>query len=455
MQKNDVLSLRADSLGAEMEGVCRAEGMAVFVPGLLPGEEAPVRIVKVEKRYAFGKLESLPAHPSPDRVAPDCPVFPQCGGCTARHMTYPASLEAKRRHVQDCFEHIGHLSVSVPAVLGMETPLACRNKTALPVGGSADDPQLGFYAPRSHRLIPVLSCPNAMPPAPDIARIVQRWIKDCRIQPYAEETHRGLLRHLVIRVNRKHEAMVTIVTARKKLLHTEELWSVLSPLGVVSLYMNENPRQTNVIFGDCFRLLAGRETLSDILCGLRFELSPASFFQVNPLQTEALYETALNFAGLTESDTLMDVYCGAGTISLMMAKHCRQVTGIEIVPSAVLNAKENALRNGIRNASFHEGKAEELLPRMVRAGNRPDVIVVDPPRKGLEPAVIDAIAQASPHRLVYVSCNPATLARDAALLNSHGYGIRKIQPVDMFPYTSHVETVILLSRNGLSGQSAS
>ena len=212
---------------------------------------------------------------------------------------------------------------------------------------------------------------------------------------------------------------------------------------------------TNVIFGDCFRLLAGRETLSDILCGLRFELSPASFFQVNPLQTEVLYETALNFAGLTESDTLMDVYCGAGTISLMMAKHCRQVTGIEIVPSAVLNAKENALRNGIQNASFHEGKAEELLPRMVRAGNRPNVIVVDPPRKGLEPAVIDTIALASPHRLVYVSCNPATLARDAALLNSHGYGIRKIQPVDMFPYTSHVETVILLSRDGLSGQSAS
>ncbi|MBR7175088.1 MAG: 23S rRNA (uracil(1939)-C(5))-methyltransferase RlmD, partial [Clostridia bacterium] len=307
---------------------------------------------------------------------------------------------------------------------------------------------LGFYAPRSHRLIPVLSCPNAMLPAPDIARIVQRWIKDCRIQPYAEETHRGLLRHLVIRVNRKHEAMVTLVTAGKKLLHTEELWSVLSPQGVVSLYMNENSRQTNVIFGDRFRLLAGRETLSDILCGLQFELSPASFFQVNPLQTEALYETALNFAGLTESDTLMDVYCGAGTISLMMAKHCRQVTGIEIVPSAVLNAKENALRNGIRNASFHEGKAEELLPRMVRAGNRPDVIVVDPPRKGLEPAVIDAIAQASPHRLVYVSCNPATLARDAALLNSHGYEIRKIQPVDMFPYTSHVETVCLLTHNG-------
>ena len=446
MRKNDVFSLRAENLGAEMEGVCRCDGMTVFVPGLLPGEEASVRIVKAEKRFAFGKLESAPVRPSPDRTDPGCPAFPQCGGCTARHMSYAASLEAKRRHVRDCFERIGHLSVTVPPVLGMESPRACRNKTALPVGGTVSEPLLGFYAPRSHRLIPVLSCPNAMEPTAEIAKALSFWMKEYRIPPYDESTGQGLLRHLVVRVSRNHEAMVTLVARSGKLPYINELWAVLSSLGVISLYLNENPKDTNVIFGDRFRLLFGRKTLHDTLCGLHFELSPASFFQVNPAQTEVLYETALRFAALQASDTLTDVYCGAGTISLMMARHCRQVTGIEIVPDAVRNARENADRNGIQNAVFEEGKAEQVLPRMVQNGHHPDVIVVDPPRKGLEPAVVDAVAKASPDRLIYISCNPATLARDAALFRERDYEIRQIQPVDMFPYTSHVETVVLMTK---------
>ena len=446
MRKNDIYTLRAESVGADMEGVCRLDGQAVFVPGLLPGEEAPVRIIKVEKKYAFGRMEAPPAAPSPDRRSPDCAAYPRCGGCTARHLTYPSSLEAKRRHVEDCFARIGHLRVSVPPVLGMESPFAYRNKTALPVGGTAGEPLLGFYAPRSHRLIPAAFCPNAMAPTEEIALAVRGWIRKHHITPYDEESGTGSLRHLVIRVNRLRQAMVTLVTAQPKLPHLDELSDELSRLGTVSFFLNENPRRTNVIFGDRFRLISGAETLSDTLCGLRFELSPASFFQINPAQTEVLYATALEFAGLSPTDRVCDVYCGAGTISLMMAGHCGQVTGIEVVPEAVLNARENAVRNHIPNAVFHGGKAETLLPKMVQDGMRPDVIVVDPPRKGLDPAVIDAIAEASPDRLIYVSCNPATQARDAALLHEKGYFINRIQPVDMFPFTSHVETVLLMSQ---------
>ena len=240
--------------------------------------------------------------------------------------------------------------------------------------------------------------------------------------------------------------MATLVLNGSSLPHAGELITALSSAGVVSLYTNENQRRTNVIFGSRFRLIYGRETLTDTLCGLRFDLSPASFFQVNPLQTETLYAKALEFADLHESDTLCDVYCGAGTITLTMARRCRRATGIEFVPSAVENARQNASRNGITNAVFHEGKAEDLLPRMVREGLRPSVIVVDPPRKGLEPSVIEAIAEAAPDRLIYISCNPATQARDAALLYERNFRIQKIQPVDMFPFTSHVETVVLLSR---------
>ena len=446
MQKNDVVTLRADALGAEMEGVCRADGLAVFVPGLLPGEEAAVRILKTEKRYAFGKLESAPGLPSPDRREPDCPVYARCGGCTGRHMTYEATLRAKRQHVQDCFERIGHLEVDVPPVIGMEHPFAYRNKTALPAGGPVSEPALGFFAPRSHRLVPAAHCPNAMQPTEKIAEAVLAWMKQFRIPSYEETSGRGLLRHLVVRVNREGKAMATLVINGTSLPHAEELRGRLVPLGVVSLYISENLRRTNVIFGDRFHLLYGSETLSDTLCGLKFDLSPASFFQVNPVQTEVLYAKALEFAALQSTDLLCDVYCGAGTITLMMARHCRQATGIEVIPSAVENARQNALRNGIGNASFHEGKAEDLLPRMVREGLRPNVIVVDPPRKGLDPAVIDAVAEAQPDRLVYISCNPATQARDAALLKEKNWHIRKIQPVDMFPFTSHVETVLLMSQ---------
>lgn len=446
MRKNDLLTLTAEALGADMEGVCRADGMAVFVPGLLPGETALVRIVKVQSRYAFGRLERQPDAPAPIRQTPDCAAYPRCGGCTCRHMSYQATLEAKRQQVQDCFQRIGHLHVEVPPVLGMADPSAYRNKTALPVGGTVENPCVGFFAPRSHAIIPIDSCPNAMPPADDVSRAVLCWMRDHRVPPYNEETHTGLVRHIVSRVNREGQALVTLAVNGTSIPHAEALWATLEPLGVAGLVLNENRERTNVILGRRFRTLYGASTLKDVLCGLTFDLSPASFFQVNPQQTEVLYRTALDFAALQPDDRLVDVYCGAGTISLMMARHCKEVLGIEIVPQAIENAKENAVRNGIPNATFRCGAAEEVLPTLVDEGLRPDVIVIDPPRKGVESAVIDAIAKAAPRRVVYVSCNVATQARDAALLCERGYQVDRVQPVDMFCWTSGVECVALLSK---------
>ena len=446
MKKNDCFPMTADRLGADLEGVCIHEGMPVFVPGLLPGESATVRIVKAEKRYAFGRMETAPDPASPDRRDPGCASWPRCGGCTGRHMSYEATLAAKRQQVEDCFRRIAGIDAEVLPVLGMDRPLGYRNKTSLPAGGTADAPVLGFYAPRSHAVIPAESCPNAMPPANELTKAFLGWMKMFHVEPYREDTRRGLIRHLVIRVNRKSESMVTVAANGGSLPHAKELTDALVPLGTVSLWMNENRADTNVILSEKFHLIYGKETLTDELCGLRFELSPASFFQVNPEQTEKLYRTAVDFAGLKPTDRLCDVYCGAGTITLTMARHCREAVGIEIVPAAVENAKRNAVLNGIGNAVFHAGKAEELLPRMVADGLRPDVIVVDPPRKGLDPAVIRAMAQAGPDRLVYVSCNPATLARDAGLLKEEGYLVRRVQPVDMFCWTSGVENVVRFDR---------
>ena len=446
MRKNETLTLTCDALGANLEGVCRHEGMAVFVPGMLPGETAPVRIIKVEKRLAYGRMDGQPEEASPERRTPDCPAYPRCGGCSGRHMSYAATLEAKRKQVQDCFQRIGKLDVTVPPVLGMAEPSAYRNKTALPVGGTEEAPCVGFYAPRSHAIIPIDRCPNAMPPADDLCRAVLAWMKANHVPYYNEETHTGLLRHIVIRVNRRHEAMVTLAVNGTSIPNPKALWDALQPLGAVSLILNENRERTNVILGRKFRTLYGQDTLKDVLCGLTFDLSPAAFFQVNPQQTEVLYQTALDFAQLTPEDRLCDVYCGAGTISLMMARHCREVLGIEIVPQAIENAKANTARNGVTNAAFRCGAAEDVLPRLVDEGLRPDVIVIDPPRKGVEPAVIDAIAKASPRRVVYVSCNVATQARDAALLAAQGYTLDKVQPVDMFCWTSGVECVAQFSR---------
>ncbi len=446
MQKNSVLSLTCEALGTDLEGVCRSEGMAVFVPGMLPGETGEVRIVKVQPRFAFGRLERLTSAPSPDRREKNCPAYPRCGGCTGRHMSYGLTLEAKRRQVEDCFRRIAHMEVEVPPVLGMDDPHGYRNKTALPVGGTADDPQIGFFAPRSHTIIPAAACPNAMPPSGAICEALMDWMRAYRIEPYREESHTGLIRHLVIRVNREGVAMACVVVNGDRVPHEDELVKTLTCAGAVSVILNGNTKRTNVIMGRSFRTLSGAPTLRDTLCGLKFDLSPASFYQVNPSQAEVLYRTAIDFAQLRPEDLVCDVYCGAGTITLCMARHCREAVGIEIVPDAIRNAEANARLNGIANVSFHVGAAEEKLPELVTGGLRPDVIVVDPPRKGLELRVIEAMSAAQPRRIVYISCGIATLARDAALLRDLGWQVDRVQPVDMFCWTGGIETVCSFSK---------
>ena len=447
MKKNDRLRLTCDALGAELEGVCRTrEGLPVFVPGMLPGETAEVVLTRVQPRFAFGRRVGELQSRSPQRRNDSCPAYPRCGGCNGRHMRYAATLAAKRDQVRACFDRIAKLAFDVPEVIGMAEPFHYRNKTALPVAGTADAPVVGFFAPRSHTVIPADDCLNAMVPSGAICGAFLGWVRDHRIDPYREEAHAGLLRHLVIRVNRKHEAMVTVVINGDTLPFADDLFERLKGHRVTSLGISINKDRTNVIFGRSFRTLFGSGVLTDELCGLRFELAAASFFQVNPTQTEVLYGCAKDFAALSGDELVADVYCGAGTISLMLAQAARQVIGIEIVPQAIDNARQNAKRNGIGNARFELGAAEQVLPALVAQGLRPDVVVVDPPRKGLDPAVIDAMAAAAPQRVVYVSCNVATQARDAALLAAKGYRLTRMQPVDMFCWTAGVENVAAFER---------
>ena len=445
--KNQCFEMTCESFGQDAQGVCRHEGIAVFVPGLLPGERALVRIVKPEKRYAFGRVEKL-LEKSPDRAEPFCPIYKRCGGCVCQHMTYEASLAFKRQQVQDLLARVGGLSLSVPPVLGMERPFGYRNKGAYPVAQVSGAPACGFFAPRSHDLVPLPENGCAIQ-GEDSARATQAvlaWMRQNNVPAYDELTGRGFVRHIMTRSTTSGELMVVLVVTRADIPKADRLIELLRAAvpGLCSVCLSVNSRRTNVILGTDIRVLWGKDTMEDTLCGLRFSVSPLSFFQVNPAQTEKLYGLALEYAGLTGFETVVDAYCGAGTISLLLAQKAKKVIGIEIVPEAIQNANENAARNGVANAEFHVGATEELLPRLVADGLRPDVIVLDPPRKGCDPAVLQAIIAAAPQRVVYVSCGAPTLARDAKLLTEGGYAAEKVQCVDMFCWTGAVETVMSL-----------
>lgn len=446
LAKNQCFEMTCDAFGQDAQGVCRHEGMAVFVPGLLPGERALVRIVKPEKRYAFGRVEKL-LEKSPSRAEPFCPIYKRCGGCVCQHMTYEASLAFKRQQVQDLLQRVGGLSIEVPPVWGMAHPFGYRNKGAYPVAQTDSAPACGFFAPRSHDLVPLPEGGCAIQ-GEDSARATQAvlsWMRENNIPAYDEQTGRGLVRHIMTRSTTSGELMVVVVTRADipKASRLIELLRAAVP-GLCSVCLSVNSRRTNVILGTDIRVLWGKAAMEDTLCGLRFSVSPLSFFQVNPQQTERLYGLALEYAGLTGAETVVDAYCGAGTISLLLAQKAKKVIGIEIVPEAIQNANENAARNGIANAEFHVGATEELLPKLVENGLRPDVIVLDPPRKGCDPAVLQAIIAAAPKRVVYVSCGAPTLARDAKLLAEGGYAAERVQCVDMFCWTGAVETVMSL-----------
>lgn len=449
LRKNDIFPMTCVSFGQDAQGVCRHEGMAVFVPGLLPGERADVRIVKPEKRYAFGRIERL-LERSPDRKHPPCPIYRRCGGCSCQHMSYEASLRFKREQVEALLTRVGGLSIEVPPVLGMDHPFAYRNKGAYPVGMLNGKPVCGFFAPRSHDLIPLPEQGCLIQDAASAAAVhaVLSWMEASGAAAYDETTGRGLVRHVMTRCTTSGALMVVLVVTSARIPNDSELISMLRQAvsGLESICLSVNGKRTNVILGQEIHTLWGKPELTDTLCGLRFSVSPLSFFQVNPKQTERLYTLALDFAQLSGEETVVDAYCGAGTISLLLARHARRVIGIEIVPEAIQNAKANAARNGIPNAEFITGATESLLPRLVEDGLRPDVIVLDPPRKGCEPEVLTAIAKASPRRVVYVSCGAPTLARDAKLLTEMGYVAERVQCVDMFCWTGAVETVMMLSK---------
>ena len=446
LKKNDELTLTIERFGGEM-GIAHLDGMTLFVQDALPGETVLARAQRVEKTHAFLKTLQV-LSPSPDRVAPRCPYYEKCGGCVCQHMTYELSLQMKQERVRDALSRLGGLDITVPPVIGMDNPWHYRNKTALPVGGPKGAPQIGFYAPRSHRIVDINCCLIAKEESDLVLSIFRRWMEKFHIAPYQEQTRQGLIRHIMSRVSREGKIMAVVVATQNTLPHERELIAMLRAAapGLVSLYLNVNKRGDNVILGLENRLLFGQERLEDTLCGLKFSLFPLSFFQINPVQTEKLYQTALDFAELTGNELVADLYCGAGTISLMLAKKARQVIGIEIVPEAIRDAEENARRNGVENAQFHAAAAEDLLPQMVAQGLRPDVVVLDPPRKGCEEKVLAAIAEAGPRRIVYVSCDVATQARDAKFLCAHGYEAVQCQSVDMFCQTGHVENVLAFEK---------
>ena len=442
LQKNQLHTLTIDGYTAEGLGVARIEGRVVFVHGGVRGEVCSVRILKVLKNMAFGRVEEI-FQPSPARREPDCPHYPACGGCAFRHISYEEELEAKRQRAEDALRRIGGAEIGVEEILPCAQIDGYRNKSQFPV---SPEGRAGFYRARSHDVIPALDCRLQAPQANWAAAAVEAYLRDLNVPAYDERTGEGLLRHIYVRTNREGQSLVCLVVNDGRLPREAELVRRIRAAcpDVSGIVLSRNDRDTNVILGDSFRILWGADTLTDSLCGLRFQLSVPSFYQVNRDQAERLYGKAIEFAGLTGRETVLDLYCGAGTISLAMARHAARVIGAEIVPEAIENAWENARLNGVGNAEFFLGDAGAVAKKLAADCLRPDVVVVDPPRKGLEAEVIPAIAAMGPERVVYVSCDPGTLARDVKRFQEAGYVPARAAAVDMFPRTAHVETCILL-----------
>lgn len=433
---------RIEGYASDGAGVARIGGMAVFVRGALRGELADIFIEHVGHNAAWGRAEGI-REPSPARIAPDCPYYGQCGGCQFRHMRYEEELEAKRQRVEDALRRIGGVEITVPVIHGAENTRRYRNKVQFPVADGA----VGYYQGRTHRVVDIDDC--LLQPEEDSAcrRAFKGWMEQFHIPAYHERTGRGLVRHLFLRANSNGEVLCCVVANGGTLPHEEELVEALRTAapGLSGVVLSVNRKKTNVILGNEYRILWGRDWLEETLCGHRFRLSVPSFFQVNRAQTEVLYRRALEFAGLTGTETVVELYCGIGTISLTMAEQAGQVIGVEVVPQAVEDARENARRNGLTDrVCFQCGDAADLAVRLEREGIRPGVVVVDPPRKGLAPEVVDAIAGMGPDRVVYVSCDPATLARDVKRFEPLGYAPTRVEAVDLFPRTAHVETCVLL-----------
>ena len=444
LEKGSVYTAVIDGYSSEGLGIARVNGAVVFVPHAVRGEEIDLRITKVMKTSCAGEIVKI-HNPSPERMEPECPYAGKCGGCAYRHLTYPEELWAKRQRVQDALTRIGGLDLTVEEILGAKNPEHYRNKSQYPVGA---DGSIGFFQARTHKVVPIRRCLIQTEAADRTAQAVGEWMRRYKISAYDETTGKGLVRHVCVRVNRKGESLCCVVVNGNKVPREPELAAYVTAAvpHTVGVLLNSNTRRGNVVLGDKYRTLFGRNYLMDTLCGLEFKLSMPSFYQVNRDQAEVLYGKALEFAGLTGNETVLDLYCGIGTITLCLAKAAKRVIGAEIVPPAIRDAKENALRNHIENAEFFCGDAADIAAKLESDGLRPDVVTVDPPRKGLAPEVIASVAAMGPEKVVYVSCDPATLGRAVKIFREFGYEAKRAAAVDMFPGTAHVETVVLLSR---------
>lgn len=443
LEKNKIYRARIEGYTSEGLGVARIDGQAVFVHRALRGEDCDVLLLKVLKNAAFGKVVKV-HEPSPHRVEPDCPYYGKCGGCDFRHMDREEELYAKKTRVQDALRRIGGSDVQVEEILAGER-LHYRNKSQFPI---AADGTVGFYKARSHQVIPVENCLLQKVDTNNVQLKFDRYIRLYNVSCYDERTRQGLLRHLYVRTNGAGESLVCIFANGRELPHEAELVALLREASprIVGVVLGVNTQPTGAILGKEYRTLWGTDVLTDELCGLTFRLSVPSFYQVNREMAEVLYAKAVEFAALTGTETVLDLYCGAGTITQVMARHAGRVIGAEIVPEAIEDAKANAERNGVENVEFFCGDASAVAADFAAKGLRPDVICVDPPRKGLAPEVVRAAAQMAPRRIVYVSCDPATLARDVKLFAAEGYGAVRAAAVDMFPGTANVESVVALER---------
>ena len=448
LKKNDRIKLKIESCSSNGSGVGHYEGMAIFVPATAPGDEITAHILKVKKTYAYAKVESVDV-PSPDRIEAECPVYLRCGGCVFSHMKYSAEADIKASHVAECFRRIGGVEPEFEPIIAAETDFGYRNKAQFPVSVENGEVKLGFYSAHSHRVVHCPSCRLQPAEFEEILGVFSDYIKENGISAYNEIEHKGLLRHIYLRKGAKSgEIMVCAVINGKKLPDENGLAEKLTAKcpAIKSIIINSNTEKTNVILGKHCRTLWGEDYITDILCGLRFRISPLSFYQVNRDQAEKLYGKAAEYANLSGNETVLDLYCGAGTIGLSMASKAKSIIGVEIVPEAIEDANLNAALNGIENAEFICGDAPKAAEILKDKGIRPDVIILDPPRKGCAPDMIETAAAMSPERIVYVSCDPATLARDCGIFATLGYETVKATPVDMFPRTGHVETVCLLTK---------
>ena len=459
LQKNQILTLRIERLSSDGSGVAHsADGEAVFVPGTAPGDEARVRIVKDCGRYAFGILDEL-LTPSPDRIPVDCPVAGPCGGCSLRHLDYAAELRAKQESVLDAFRRIGGLEVPVLNILPSPDVDRYRNKVQFPVGVDKNGaPCIGFFAGRTHRIVPCPDCKLQPSVLNEIGNALCAFFAQQGIRPYDEQSGKGLVRHIFLRRGaHSGQIMVCLVCTRAKLPHAEQLCTALRGQfpAISTILLNVNAKNTNVILGSENHILYGPGYIEDTLCGVPVRLGPLSFYQVNTLAAERLYGVAAQYAQLTPDDTLLDLYCGMGTIGLSMAGQCRELIGVEIVPEAIESAKANAARMGKAVAAksrFFCADAGQAATQLAAEGLHPDIVMLDPPRKGCDEATLSAVVRMAPRRVVYVSCNPATAARDAAWLEQNGYHAEKVQPVDLFPRTKHCECVIALSKGEIDSK---